>query len=100
MSGTAFDNGGLQRPSDKDYVGEALKKGLEVTVPAKECQNSLRSDQFLRESSRTSEHVWKPVKDPPSPAYVLRTRDLYSLPHKRHQKAFCSDPNDVPPVSG
>ena len=43
--------------------------------------------------------IWKPVKDPPSLSYVLKTRDLYGLPHERHQKAFCSDPRDVPSVT-
>ena len=40
--------------------------------------------------------IWRPATGPPSRSYVLETRRLYGLPHKRHVKAFCSDPKDAP----
>ena len=43
--------------------------------------------------------ILKPTKEAPSRSYVLETRRLYGLPHKRHQKAFFSDPKDAPVVT-
>ena len=51
--------------------------------------------------SKKDDHskIWRPATEAPSPSYVLETRRLYGLPHERHQKAFCSDPKDIPSVA-
>ena len=53
--------------------------------------------QTINLSHQESEkEVWRPAVEAPSPSYVSETRSLYGLPHERHEKAFCSDPKDVP----
>ena len=50
------------------------------------------------ENSEKNDHgnIWRPVSEAPSRSYVLETRRVYGLPHERHQKAFCSEPKDIP----
>ena len=74
------------------------REGDAVNVEDNEGRIEVHGELGVKEPSGRCK-IWKPVKDPPSLSYVLKTRDLYGLPHERHQKAFCSDPRDVPSVT-
>ena len=56
-------------------------------------RNSISPHDFEKDDHSM---IWRPATEPPSRSYVLETRRLYGLPHKRHVKAFCSDPKDAP----
>ncbi|XP_028411186.1 DNA polymerase zeta catalytic subunit-like isoform X2 [Dendronephthya gigantea] len=57
-------------------------------------QATIDSPNVFENSSEI--RIWRPETQPPSPSYVLETRRLYGLPNEIYQKAFCSDPKDLP----
>ena len=78
------------------HVESSVASGLQI-LPSKTYSKSLADCKGHDQSDQNiGRKIWKPAIEAPSPSYVLKTRRLYGLPHKRYQKAFCSDLKDIP----
>ncbi|XP_046863541.1 uncharacterized protein LOC124457309 [Xenia sp. Carnegie-2017] len=110
INGAFVDNDGCnQVPVDNDGCRQVFEdsdgynqlyvnkdSSYQVYKDQKEPHSKIKKINLSQAEGSYELKIWKPTMMPPSPNYVKETRHIYNLPHVRHQKAFCSDSNDLP----